>query len=105
MNRRIMMVMAAAALMAGCSASSTNQDNAEQTLEYQCETKTLSVALNNGGDSVVLMMDGQARHLVQVISASGAKYSDGEYTFWSKGDGAIVMRGEEIQLRECSLIK
>lgn len=96
-----LLITAAAIAMVGCSA----QDAAKETLVYQCETQTLAVTLDNAGDSVTLMMDGQSRRLVQAVSASGARYSDGEYTFWSKGDGAIVMRGEDIKLKECQLIK
>lgn len=43
-------------------------------------------------DAITLEMHEGARRLPQVESGSGAKYSDGSLTFWTKGDTAILER-------------
>ncbi|MCP8899583.1 MliC family protein [Gilvimarinus xylanilyticus] len=44
-----------------------------------------------------------AHRMKRVSSASGEKYSDGEITFWSKGDEALVQEGEKILYRGCQV--
>ena len=39
----------------------------------------------------------------QGMSASGARYSDGIYVFWSKGDSATVYKRDRIVLNNCQL--
>jgi putative lipoprotein len=41
-------------------------------------------------DAVMLHFKDQARHLTRQKSASGAKYGDGQVTFWSKGREATL---------------
>ena len=43
-------------------------------------------------DAIVLELHEGARHLPQVVSASGAKYDDGSVSFWTKGDTAMFER-------------
>ena len=52
--------------------------------------------------SVGLQIHGESRKLPQVVAASGAKYSDGDFTFWTKGDTATFQRGTgpEVACRE-----
>lgn len=52
--------------------------------------------------SVGLEMHGESRLLPQVVAASGAKYSDGDFTFWTKGETATFQRGTgpEVACRE-----
>lgn len=45
----------------------------------------------------------QLLHLKQGISASGARYTDGIYVFWSKGDEATVYKRDRIVLNNCQL--
>lgn len=48
----------------------------------------------------IVFSDGQERVLPQVISASGARFSDGSMTFWNKGDEALLQRdGHEYTVR------
>ena len=37
------------------------------------------------------------------LSASGARYTDGVYVFWSKGDTATVYKRDRIVLDNCQL--
>jgi uncharacterized membrane protein len=52
--------------------------------------------------SVGLEIHGETHKLPQVVAASGAKYSDGDFTFWTKGETAIFQRGTgpEVACRE-----
>ncbi len=73
------------------------------TLQYQCEEKPLTVKLNNQRQQVSFVYDNQLLTLKQGLSASGARYSDGIYVFWSKGDSATVYHRDSIVLNNCQL--
>ncbi len=78
-------------LLSGCSAFNQLVERMQtDTLEYQCDEKPLTVKLNNPRQEVSFVYDNQLLHLKQGISASGARYTDGIYVFWSKGDEATV---------------
>ena len=76
---------------------------ASHRLEYQCDEKPLTVKLNNPRQEVSFVYDNQLLHLKQGISASGARYTDGIYVFWSKGDEATVYKRDRIVLNNCQL--
>ncbi|MGK9171854.1 C-type lysozyme inhibitor [Yokenella regensburgei] len=92
------------ALLAGCSyynqfVEKMNTD----TLEYQCEEKPLSVKLNKTRQEARFVYDDKHLSLAQGLSASGARYTDGVYVFWSKGDTATVYKRDRIVLNNCQL--
>ncbi|MCO7261410.1 MliC family protein [Dickeya zeae] len=76
-----------------------------QTLHYQCGTMPLTVTLNPGQkvDSVTFLLDGEPHTLPQVPAASGTRYSDDRYTFWSKGKQTFIVRGDRIIVNDCVL--
>ncbi|MBZ6390343.1 MAG: MliC family protein [Pantoea dispersa] len=76
---------------------------APQTLHYQCGTLPLTVTLDNAKQQVSFILDGKPLTLTQTVSASGARYSDGTYVFWSKGNGAFVERNDKIVINDCEL--
>ncbi|ANI29356.1 hypothetical protein PL78_05805 [Yersinia entomophaga] len=86
--------------LAGCSQFSQKSE----TLHYQCGGTQLTVALDNKQDKVRFVMDGKQLNLPQVVAASGTRYSDGYYTFWSKGDSAFIERGDKIVMNDCVLV-
>ena len=65
----------------------------------------LTIMQDNKQDKVSLVLDGKQLTLPQVRAASGAKYSDNQYTFWSKGNTAFVERDEKVIINDCVLIK
>ncbi|MDN0124981.1 MliC family protein [Yersinia aleksiciae] len=75
------------------------------TLHYQCGTTQLTVKQDNQHDNVSLILDGEQLTLPQVRAASGTKYSDGHYTFWSKGNNAFIERDDKIIINDCMLIR
>ncbi|AHM74146.2 lysozyme inhibitor [Yersinia hibernica] len=88
-------------MLSGCSLVQPKSE----TLHYQCGTTKLKVMQDNKQDKVSLILDGKQLNLPQVRAASGAKYSDGRYTFWSKGNTAFVERDEKVIINDCVLIK
>lgn len=91
-------------LLAGCSYYNAFLEKMHtDTLVYQCDEKPLTVKLNNDKEQVSFMYDNQMLNLTQGISASGARYTDGVYVFWSKGDSATVYRKDTIVLNNCQL--
>ncbi|MBO2006711.1 MliC family protein [Serratia marcescens] len=73
-----------------------------QTMHYQCGTTPLTVALDG---KRVKLADGwrRAAHLKQVLALTGAKYSDGKYTFWSKDRNAYLERNGKVVMSDCVL--
>jgi len=95
-------ILAAALMLAGCGLMS-KQPEAPQTLHYRCGTLPLTVTLDNASEQVSFIMDGQPLTLKRAISASGARYSDGKYVFWSKGQSAFIERDDKVVVNDCEL--
>lgn len=89
--------------LAGCSYFAPQQAEKVETLHYTCGTLPLTVELNNSREEVKFILDGQPLTLKQQIAASGTRYSDGRYVFWSKGDSAFIERDDRIIINDCQL--
>lgn len=88
--------------LSGCSlVNPAPTQSANTRLHYQCGTTPLTVTLIKPAKQVDLILDGIQLHLPQVAAASGTKYSDGRYTFWSKGSAALVQRGDDVIIDDC----
>ncbi|MCK5190228.1 MAG: MliC family protein [Methylococcales bacterium] len=79
--------------MLSCTYSKANseQDNKHilQTYVYECQGGyNFTARVENKG--IWLFLPGQTIKLPQVQSGSGAKYSEGNKLFWSKGDEALL---------------
>ncbi|MEA9391116.1 MliC family protein [Acerihabitans sp. TG2] len=72
-----------------------------KTLHYQCGTLPLTVRQSLQPPQVSFILDGQQLTLHQQVSASGVRYSDGHYTFWSKGNNAFIEREGKIIINDC----
>jgi membrane-bound inhibitor of C-type lysozyme len=91
-------------MLAGCSYYNQFVERMQtDKLEYQCDEKPLTVHLNNTRQEVSFIYDNQPRTLKQGLSASGARYTDGVYVFWSKGDSATIYKRDRIVLNNCQL--
>lgn len=72
-------------------------------LEYKCPDGTrFDILMTPAADKVKLELGGVMYELKQVRTASGAKYSDGTTSFWSKGKEAMIERGGKVVHRECT---
>lgn len=92
--------VAGALALSGCSYI---LPQSSQTMHYQCGTTPLTVGLDGNASEVSLLMDGEQLHLKQVLALTGAKYSDGKYTFWSKDRNAYLERNGKVVMSDCVL--
>ncbi|QKJ87064.1 hypothetical protein PMPD1_2118 [Paramixta manurensis] len=99
MQKSLMLTIVA--LLSGCGLM--KQHEAVQTLHYTCGTLPLSVTQDNQQQQVSFIMDGKPLVLKQEAAASGNRYSDGTYVFWSKGNGAVIERNNKIVIDDCEL--
>lgn len=72
---------------------------------YQCSpSEKIVVKVVPGSQPQTLevtLPDQRTVILPQDQSASGAKYSNGSVTFWSKGNTALVEEGGELKWKDC----
>jgi membrane-bound inhibitor of C-type lysozyme len=103
--------MRAAALaafgLAACSqmrgAPSSSIPPGSRQLEYECADGTrFDVLMAPAGDKAKLELRGVLYELKQVASASGAKFSDGTTSYWSKGRDATIERSGKVLHRDCT---
>jgi len=98
------LIMLVPVMLAGCSTYNQFVERMHtDTLQYQCDDKPLTVNLNNERQQVSFVYDDKVLHLDQGLSASGARYTDGIYVFWSKGDSATVYKRDRIVLNNCQI--
>jgi membrane-bound inhibitor of C-type lysozyme len=91
-------------LLSGCSYYNQFVDRMQtDTLEYQCDEKSVTVKLNNPRQEVSFVYDNKLLNLKQGMSASGARYTDGVYVFWSKGESATIYKRDRIVMNNCQL--
>lgn len=99
-----LLVLTLPLLLASCSYyDSVVERMNTDTLNYQCDDKPLTVELNNNKQTVHFTYDNDNLTLTQGLSASGTRYTDGVYVFWSKGESATVYRKDTIVLNNCQL--
>ncbi len=73
------------------SASGSTSQPEVSSLSYDCDREYRFVAqIQPGGEAVRLILPDTTVELPHVTSASGAKYGDGGFTYWSKGDEATI---------------
>jgi hypothetical protein len=72
---------------------------------FVCGSDTLRVDPVGGWEAVVLHLDGGAYLLPQAVAASGVRYSDGERTFWMKGENAFLDIDGVIVTNGCALVR
>ena len=96
MHRRI-----ALALVALLSLSSCYRASAERPTLYSfgCE-QNYPFTVQFQDDLALLTLPDRTVRLPQVVSGSGARYSDGNVTFWNKGNTARLWVGDRVY-EEC----
>ncbi|PIJ51735.1 hypothetical protein BL250_04055 [Erwinia sp. OLTSP20] len=93
----------AGALLAGCNSMHPQPLSQLSTLHYVCGTLPLTVTLDNHLQQVKLILDGTPQLLKATPAASGTRYANDTYVFWSKGNGAFVERNDKIVINDCQL--
>jgi len=92
-------------LVAGCTdadRSASVPDTAPRSAEFVCpEGTTISVAYVEEGSVRVTVGDREPIRLPQAVSASGARYSDGENEIWeAKGETRVTL-ADGTKLDDC----
>jgi putative lipoprotein len=107
----ILIFMGALALLSGCTEQTPHPNPVTvpghasplatgQTYVYECSDGYRFTARLESENAWLFLPDQTVRFLPPAVSGSGAKYSDGVLTFWSKGEEALLeARGESH--REC----
>lgn len=104
--KKLVLIILAGILLTGCETTRErimDQRNSPDTFLYLCRGVPLTVTVDRPLSQARILIDGRVRVLPQVMAASGAKYSDGTYVFWSKSDRAIVAKSNIIILDDCEL--
>ena len=73
----------------------------EKWVVFRCPGGEVVEAIFRDGEVAVALPDDTKAVLPQVISASGARYSDGTTTLWNKGNSVFIKKGEEIKVQGC----
>jgi membrane-bound inhibitor of C-type lysozyme/uncharacterized membrane protein len=107
--RRFMSLLCAVALLAACVQGGAPDEIRQsipvpaqgppRTFVYECGDSYRFTARIEG-EKIWLFLPEQTVGLPLVPSASGAKYSDGLLTFWSKGEEALLEAGQVLR-RDC----
>lgn len=100
--KRMILLLSSIAVLSGCGMLHKPEQTPQQ-LRYQCGTLPLTVTQDNAKQQVSFILDGKPLTLVQTVAASGTRYSDGTYVFWSKGNSAFVERNNKIVINDCEL--
>jgi membrane-bound inhibitor of C-type lysozyme len=80
-------------LCALLSAAQIGASSAQTFVNYRCaDGSRFSAMFVKGADAVYLQLDGKSLTLPQRLSASGARYSKGGITLWTKGATAQLKR-------------
>lgn len=99
----ILVTTTCAMLLAACNATGRT-DNAAAEQTWLCsDGEIFAASYDREHDRMSLDYGGVILILDRVPAGSGAKYSNGETTFWSKGDQALIMRGGETLHRDCRI--
>lgn len=100
--KRMILLLSSIAVLSGCGMLHKPEQTPQQ-LRYQCGTLPLTVTQDNAKQQVSFILDGKPLTLAQTVAASGTRYSDGTYVFWSKGNSAFVERNNKIVINDCEL--
>ena len=104
---RLLVVAGGALLAAACATpgKSPGIPSGEGYVRYRCADKQeFAVTYQQQGKRALLESGGWSHLLPLVPSASGAKYSDGKVTLWTKGSGASVEESGRTTYRECTAV-
>lgn len=100
-NKYMFSVYVIVALLVAACASSKGT-----TYNYLCsDGNRFQVTMTHNGEKVILRLGERLLELPHVRSASGAKYSDGETTFWSKGIQAFITTHDKVSHKDCVIEK
>jgi len=111
MNKKIIMLVVTIIFLAGCSQKPVDKNNqqaqilqpSENAVSYDCQGKEIKVDFNNNVDpttaTIYIMDSNKQMTLPTVRTGSGARYSNGETTFWThQGDATLTTENDKSTL-------
>ena len=104
---RMLVAAGSAVLAAACATpvKSPGLPSGEGYVRYRCADKQeFGVTFQQPGKRALLEAGGWSHLLPSVASASGARYSDGKVTLWTKGSAATVEENGRTTYRECTAV-
>jgi putative lipoprotein len=94
MRLRTALTLALLLGLSGCYRTAA-EHQAPQVFTFNCES-SYAFTVQFEGDTAILTLPDRTLRLPQVLSGSGARYSDGNVTFWNKGDTARLELGDRV---------
>ena len=99
-------ILTTAVIVSLVTACTKNTDtNLPNAITYTCENgKKLNVTYLISKENIRharIKSENASYDLKNVISASGAKYSDGKYTWWTKGYSGFFEIDDTITMKNC----
>jgi len=96
---------AALALAVMFSCAQTDKEAGQKWLSFRCpDGQTVMAQFQLPEDQFVnVRFAGRESRLPQVISGSGARYSDGKTTFWNRGRSVLMEVDDKIVVQDCML--
>ena len=83
---------------------SIDGEREERWLSFRCPDGRFVRARFDGRDEFAgIQFAGQEWRLPHIVSGSGARYSDGKTTFWSRGKSALLEMDGKIVVQDCVL--
>ena len=86
------------AMVVACSSEVDAPEPLDQAMtdydEFDCADAGLARMRFVGPDTIELLLSDESIILTSERSASGAKYVNGDFVFWNKGDEALLLIGE-----------
>ena len=100
---KVCFVPVALAAMLSCS-SQANVEAEQKWLSFRCpDGQTVMAQFQPQDQFVNVRFAGRELRLPQVISGSGARYSDGKITFWNRGRSVLMEVDDKIVVQDCML--
>lgn len=110
MNKKTIGVFIALTFLVGCGCQQNEEENisdavqpSDSAVTYNCDGEMVKADFDNTGEistaTIYLVDKDVSMTLPNVEAASGAKYSDGEFTFWThQGDAILSIEGTDKNL-------
>lgn len=99
--KKIFLFMAVCGALTACGT-----DEKSDVIMQQCGDYTVEISLDENGEKINAVLNGDAVELANSVSASGAKFdgvlNDTAVTLWNQGDAWFMILGDDGAMVECA---